>query len=170
MPVNTARWLNSYSWTYDEVTPFFIKWTTSQAYNNDDVLLFLLQIWKQPHRIKRSDQFRVNEQYTNCFEHLHEENTKPLVSVAVSYAWIFLSNSGFLWFLRGEGRIDGTLIWIEGGMVMFFWLFPPPHFGREEFPKRIRPWKQQSRGDMKNNRHEEWNLKCFRSSYTIFGK
>ena len=30
--------------------------------------------------------------------------------------------------------------------------------------------KQQSRGDMKNNIHDEWNYKYFRSSYTIFGK
>ena len=38
-----------------------------------------LQIWKQHHQIKRSDQFTVNERDTDCFDHLHEENTMPLV-------------------------------------------------------------------------------------------
>ena len=47
-----------YSWKYGEFTPLFIKWMTSQAYNND-VLLFPREIWKQPHWIKFSDQFRV---------------------------------------------------------------------------------------------------------------
>ena len=32
------------------------------------------------------DQFRVNKQDADCFEHLHEENTKPLVNVSVSHA------------------------------------------------------------------------------------
>ena len=77
---------------------------TSQAYNNNDVLLFPLQIWKQTHRIKCSDQLRVKKQDTDCFEHLHAENTKPLVSVSISHAWIFLSTLGFLWFLQGEGE------------------------------------------------------------------
>ena len=57
---------------------------TSQAYNNYDVLLFPLQIWKQPHWIKCSDQFRVYKQDTDCFEHLYKENTKPFVNVKVS--------------------------------------------------------------------------------------
>ena len=56
----------------------------SQAYNNNDAILFPLQIWKQPHRIKYSDQFRVKRN-TDCLEHLHEENKKPLVNVSVSY-------------------------------------------------------------------------------------
>ena len=65
--------------------------------------MFPLQIWKQPHRIKCSDKFRVNKQDTDCFEHLHEENTKLSVNVTALYVWIFLSTSGFLWFLqRGE--------------------------------------------------------------------
>ena len=38
---------DGYSWTYGEITPLFIKWMTSQAYNNNDVLLFPLQIWKK---------------------------------------------------------------------------------------------------------------------------
>ena len=83
---------------------------TSKAYNNN-VLLFPLQIWKQPYRIKCSDQFRINKQDTDCFKHLHEENTKPLFNVSVLHAWIFLLISGFLYgFYRGEGRSDGTLI------------------------------------------------------------
>ena len=77
---------------------------TSQAYNNNDVLLFLLQIWKQPRRIKCSDQFRVNKRDTDCFEYLHEENTKPLVNVSVWHAWIFLSTSDFIWFLQRGGK------------------------------------------------------------------
>ena len=67
----------------------FIKWMTLQAYNNN-VLLFPLQMWKKPHRIKCSDQFRVDKQDTDCLEHLHEENTKFSVNVSVSYAWIFV--------------------------------------------------------------------------------
>ena len=51
---------------------------TSQAYNND-VLLFQLQILKQPHRIKCSDQFRVNKQDTDCFEHLDKKRESGLV-------------------------------------------------------------------------------------------
>ena len=62
-------------------SPTFLYQMTSQAYNNN-VLLFPLQIWKQPHRIKCSDQFRVNKRDTDCFEHLHEENTKPSVNVS----------------------------------------------------------------------------------------
>ena len=62
---------------------------TLQAYNNN-VLLFPLQIWKKPHRKKCSDQFRVNKQNTDCFEHLREENTKLSVNVSASYAWIFV--------------------------------------------------------------------------------
>ena len=86
----------------------------SRAYNNNDELLFPLQIWKQPHRIKCSEQLRVNKRDTDCFEHLHEENTKPLVNVSVLHAWIFLSTSGFLRFYREEGRSDGTLIeWLR---------------------------------------------------------
>ena len=74
----------------------------SQANKNNDVLLFSVQTWKQPHRIKCSDQFWVNKQDTDCFEHLHEENTKLSVNVNVSHAWIFLSTSGILWFLQRE--------------------------------------------------------------------
>ena len=96
--------ISPYSWAYGEVTFLFIKWMTSQAYNNNDVLLFLLQIWKQPRRIKCSDQFRVNKRDTDCFEYLHEENTKPLVNVSVWHAWIFLSTSAFVWFLQRGGK------------------------------------------------------------------
>ena len=79
---------------------------TSQVYNNNDVILLPLQIWKKPHQIKCSDQFRVNKRDTDCFEHLEEENTKLSVNVSVSHAWI----SGFLWFLQREGEDDATLI------------------------------------------------------------
>ena len=82
---------------------------TSQAYNNNEVLLIPLQIWNQPHQVKCSDQFRVNKGDTDCFEHLHEENSKPSVSVSASHAWFFLLTSygfyGFylLWFLQRVG-------------------------------------------------------------------
>ena len=66
--------------------------------------MFPLQIWKQPHWIKCSDQFRVNKWDTDCFERLHEENTKLSVIVTVSHAWIFLSTSDFLWFLQKRGE------------------------------------------------------------------
>ena len=78
-----------YSWTYSEVIPLFIKWMTWQAYNNHE-LLFPLQIRMQPHQIKCSDQFRVNKRGIDCFEHMHKENTKPLVNVSVLHVWFFL--------------------------------------------------------------------------------
>ena len=80
------------SWTYGEITPLFIKWMTSQAYN---AALFSLQIWKQPHQIKCFDQFRVNKWDTDYVEDQHEENTKLSVNKNVSNAWIFLPTSGF---------------------------------------------------------------------------
>ena len=83
------------SWTYGEITPLFIKWMTSQAYNNNDAALFSLQIWKQPHQIKCFDQFRVNKWDTDYVEDQHEENTKLSVNKNVSDAWIFLPTSGF---------------------------------------------------------------------------
>ena len=75
-----------------------MKWMTSEAYNSNDVLMFLLQIWMQPRQIKCSDQFRIDKRDPDCFEHLHEESAKPLVNVSVSRPWIFLSTSGFLFF------------------------------------------------------------------------
>ena len=48
----------------------------SKAYNNNDLLLLPLQIWKEPHWIKCPDQFTINKRDNDCFEHLHEENTK----------------------------------------------------------------------------------------------
>ena len=67
-------------------------------------LLFPRQIWKQPHWIKCSDQFRINKRDADCFEHRHEENTKLSVSVTVSHIWIFLSTLCFLWFLQRWGE------------------------------------------------------------------
>ena len=58
---------------------------TSQAYNKNEVL-FSLQLSKQPHRIKCSDQFIVNKRDTEYFEHLHEKNTKPSANVSVLQA------------------------------------------------------------------------------------
>ena len=55
--------------------------------------MFPLQIWKQPHWIKCSDQSGVNEQDTNCFDHLHKEKAKSSVNVSALHAWIFLSTS-----------------------------------------------------------------------------
>ena len=84
----------------------FIKWMTSQAYNND-LLLFPLEIWKQPPPNKF---FRlVIKRETECFEHLKGENTKPSVNV-VSHAWFFYRPQVFYGFNRGEGRSDGNLI------------------------------------------------------------
>ena len=101
----------SYSWTYGEVTPVFIKWMTSQGYNNNDALLFPLQNWRQPHQIKCSDQFRVNKQDTDCFEHPYKENTKLSVNASVSYMPEFsYRHQDFYGFYRGQVRSDGTLI------------------------------------------------------------
>ena len=54
-----------YSWIYDKVTPLFLKWK---------------QIWKEPHQKMYSDRLRVDERDTDCFEHMHEENTKLSVN------------------------------------------------------------------------------------------
>ena len=56
----------------------------SQAYNNNDVLLCTLQIWKQPHLD------------TDYFEYLHEKNTKPSINVSALLA----RPQVFLWFLQ----------------------------------------------------------------------
>ena len=83
----------------------------SQAYNNNDILLFTQQIWKQPHRIKCSDQFRVNKQGTDFFEHPHEEITKLSVNVNVSHILEFSYwHQAFYGFYRREVKSDGTLI------------------------------------------------------------
>ena len=98
---------------------------TSQVYNND-ALLFPLQIWKQPHQIKCSDKFRVNEQDTDCFEHLHEENTEPSVNASVSHAWFSYRPQVFYGFYRGEGMSDGTLReWEWDVNVLVAISFPP---------------------------------------------
>ena len=76
---------------------------TSQAYNNNDVLLLPLQIWKQPHRIKCSNQFRVNKRDTDCFEYMCEENTKTSVDVKVSRMFEFSNQPQvFYGFYRGK--------------------------------------------------------------------
>ena len=77
---------------------------TSEAYSNNDTLLFPLQIWKQPHRIKCSEQFRVNKQDTDCFEHLHEENTKLTVNVFLLLEFSYQPQV-FMVFTEGRGGV-----------------------------------------------------------------
>ena len=48
----------------------------ASIYSNNDVLLFLLQISKQPHRMKCYDQLEVKKRDTDGFENLHEKTTK----------------------------------------------------------------------------------------------
>ena len=63
----------------------------------------------------------------------------------------------FYGFYRAEGRSDGTLIkWDMDVDVLVL--------------VNSNLQKHQSRGDMKNNIHEELTLKYFRLSYGIFGK
>ena len=124
---------------------------TSQVCNNNDLYLFPLQIWKQPLQINCSDQFRVNKRDTECFEILHEENTKPSVNISVSHAWSFFSTSGFLCFLQRGGEGKRGEEWRNSHrMREGFWsscdYFLPYHFCREEFCDLQ---KQHSRGDMK---------------------
>ena len=97
---------------------------TSQAYNNNNVLLFPLQISKSPSQIKCSDQFTVNKRDTDWFEHLHEENTKPSVNVSVSHA----RPQTFYGFYRREGRSDGILIEWDRDVIVLVTVFPPPSF------------------------------------------
>ena len=62
----------------------------------------------------------------------------------------------FYGFYRGEGRSDGTLLEWDKGVDVILLLNPGLR-------------KQQSRGDMKNNIHEESNQKYFRLSDAIVG-
>ena len=57
-----------------------------------------------------SDQFRVNKQDTDCFEHLYEEDTKPSVNTSVSHLNLIIDPRFFMFFYRGEVRSDRTLI------------------------------------------------------------
>ena len=121
---------------------------TSQAYNND-ILLFPLEVWKQPHRIKCSDQFRVKKQDTDCLEHLHKKNAKPSVNVSVSHMPEFsYRHQDFYWFYRGEVKSDKTLIeWERNDDVLV--AIPSPLILVEK--SNVKLQKQQSRGDLKNN-------------------
>ena len=59
-------------------------------------------------------------------------------------------------FYRGERRSNGTLIGWDRHVNVLLLL-------------NSDLWKQQSRGDIKNNIHEEWNKNYFRSSlYLIY--
>ena len=80
---------------------------TSQAYNNNDVLLFPLQISKQPHRRNCTEQFRVKKRDTDCLEHMHKENAKPSVKVSLMLEFSYPTQV-FYSFYRGEGRSGGT--------------------------------------------------------------
>ena len=62
------------------------------------------------HTKKCLDQLRVDKRDTDCFKHMHEENTKLSVNVSTSHAWIFLSTTVFYGCYRWERRSDGTLI------------------------------------------------------------
>ena len=65
-----------------------------------------------------------------CFEHLHEENTKPLVNVGEVSP---IANLRFLYgFYRREGRNDRILIEWDRDVDVLVTVFPPHHFGREE--------------------------------------
>ena len=112
---------------------------TSQAHNNNDVLLFPLQIWKC------SDQFIVNKPDTHCFEHLHEENAKLSVNVTSRMLEFSYWPQVFYGFYIGEGRSDRTLIEKDRDGDAFVLVL---------LNSNLR--KQQSRGDTKNN---TWKMK-----------
>ena len=57
-----------------------------------------------------SDQFRVNKQDTDCFEHLYEEDTKPSVNRSASHLNLIIDPRFFMFFYRREVRSDRTLI------------------------------------------------------------
>ena len=105
---------------------------TSQACNN--VLLFPLQIWKQPHRIKCSDQFTVNKRDTGCSEHLHGRNTKTSVNESVLHArpqaffMVFTEGRGgkknFIAPFYGWGSTAPRLQPFRGGSLLFTTKFP----------------------------------------------
>ena len=167
MKTKNIKSIPSYSWKYDEVTTLFIKWMTSQAYINDDILLFPLQIWKQPHWIKCSDQFRVKTRYWLFWASTQGKYKALGQCKCLAYAWIFLSNQNFYGFYRGEVRSDGTLIESERDVDVLVDISYPLILAEKSV---VKLQKQQSRGDMENNIHEEWNWKYFHSGCTIFGK
>ena len=66
--------------------------------------------------------FKVNKVIEYCFEHLHEKNAKPSISVSVSHA-----QPQFCYgFYRREGRSDGTLIKWDRNVDVLVTVFPPP--------------------------------------------
>ena len=76
-----------------------------------------------------SNQFRVNKQDTDCFEHLFEENMKPLLNVKVPRMFEFsYRRPVFYGLYRGEGRSDGTLIEWGRDVDVLVTVFPPPSF------------------------------------------
>ena len=141
--------ISPYFWAYGELT----KWMNSQAYNNNDILLFPPQNWKKLHRIKCSGQFRISKRDTDCFEHLHQENTKPSVNESVSHAWIFLATSDFLWFLQ-SGWEEW---WSSNIMEEGCWCSPPPHFPEKSVFK-LRP---------SEGRYEKYQMRNKTKSATV---
>ena len=84
---------------------------TSQRDNNNDWLSFPQKTWKKLHwMFFCSDQFRVNKQDTDCFEHLYEEDTKPSVNRSASHLNLIIDPRFFMFFYRREVRSDRTLI------------------------------------------------------------
>ena len=84
---------------------------TSQRDNNNDWLSFPQKTWKKLHwMFFYSDQFRVNKQDTDCFEHLYEEDTKPSVNRSASHLNLIIDPRFFMFFYRREVRSDRTLI------------------------------------------------------------
>ena len=114
---------------------------TSQAYNNS-WLLFPLQIWKQPRGIKCSDQFRVNKRDTDCFELLHEENTKLQVNISVRMLEFSCRLQFFFRVFTEESGGMTELLELDSDVLLLL-------------NADLR--KQQSRDGIKNNKDEEWN-------------
>ena len=100
-----------------------------------------------PHQVKRYDQFRINEQDTNSFDHLLEKSTKPLVNVSALH---FLNN------LRVLRRSEKTLIeWERDGDVLVVLFSHLILVERSLLNSNF--WNQQFREDMKNSIIEERN-------------
>ena len=112
-------------------------------------------MWKQPHRIKCSDQFRVNKRDTDRYDNPHEEDTKPSVNVSVSHMLEFSYwHQNIYGFYGGEVRSDGTLKeWERYVDVLVAISSPLILVGKSV----VKFQKQQSRGDLENNIHGEWN-------------
>ena len=114
---------------------------------------FHYKFQKQPHQIKCSDQFRVNTQDTDCFEHPQDVNTKPSVNVSVlDMLELSYRHQDFYGFYGWEVKSNGTLIEWERDVDVFVAISSLLILVEKSV---VKLQKEQSREDIENSIHEE---------------